>query len=135
MSRQANSAAPSGRVRRTPLSGRSRLSVKNQEPGYVYRIVNANLDNDPDRVNSLIEQGYEVVPKDKTGVVGDKLVDNSSSLGSSSEISVGQGTKAVVMRIREDWFKEDQRIKQDLVDQTEQTMRKEKADYGDLKLG
>ncbi len=135
MSRQANSPAPSGRVRRTPLSGRSRLSVRNQEPGYVYRIVNTNMDNDPERVQSLIEQGYEIVPRDKSGPVGDKRVDNSSSLGSSSEISVGQGTKAVVMRIREDWYKEDQAIKQSMVDQTEQTMRKEKADYGDVKLG
>jgi len=133
MSRQPNSTVASARPKRTPLSQRNRLSVRNQEPGYHYRIVNANLENDPDRIQSFIDQGYELVPRDKVGTVGDKRVDGATPLGSSSEISVGQGTKAVVMRIREDWYKEDQAAKQALVDSTEQTMRKD-ADYGKVEF-
>lgn len=133
MSRTAISPVASARPRRTPLSARNRLSVRNQEPGYFYRIVNSNLENDPDRVERLIEQGYEIVPQDKTGSVGDKRVDNPSALGSSSSISVGQGTKAVVMRIREEYFKEDQATKLAQIDSTEQTMKRA-GDYGTVEI-
>lgn len=120
----------SARPRRTPLSVRNRLSIKNKKAGYVYRIVN-DVD---DRITQLQEQGYEIISKEESGVVGDKRVDSASAPGSASYISVGQGTKAVVMAIKEDWFKEDQSSKQQMVDDTEQTMKKNNSDYGDVKL-
>lgn len=120
MTRQATpQPVASARPRRTPLSTRNRLDVKNKEPGYVYRIVN----DVEDRISRLQEQGYEIVPADKTGMVGDKRVDNISAPGSSSYVSVGQGVKAVVMRQREEFYKEDQAIKQQHVDDSEQTMK------------
>lgn len=119
----------SARPRRTPVSVRNRLDVKNKEAGYVYRIVN-DVD---DRIAEMQEQGYEIVPDAKVGAVGNRRVDNASALGSSSHLSVGLGTKAVVMRQREDWFKEDQSIKQQQVDDTEQTMKRPTADYGSIK--
>jgi hypothetical protein len=119
----------SARPRRQPLGQRNRLDVKNKEAGYIYRIVN----DDGDRINELAEQGYEIVPKDKAGVIGSKRVDTASAPGSTSYISVGQGTKAVLMRIREDWNKEDQAFKQRQIDEIEQTMKSEKADYGSIK--
>jgi len=109
----------SARPRRTSLSQRNRLAVKNKEPGYVYRIVN-DVD---DRIEDLQERGYEIVPGAKLGRVGDKRVDDPSAPGSSSLISVGQGTKAVVMRIKEEYYAEDQAFKQKQVDDTEQTMK------------
>lgn len=109
----------SARPRRTPLSQRNRLTVKNKDPGFVYRIVN-DVD---DRVEELLERGYELVPQAKVGRVGDKRVDDPTAPGSSSSISVGQGTKAVVMRIRDEYYAEDQTYKQKLVDDTEQTMK------------
>jgi hypothetical protein len=120
MTRQATpKEEASARPRRTPLSTRNRLSIRNKEPGYVYRIV-----NDADgRIEELQERGYEVVPQDKVGPIGDKRVDNPSAPGSSSYISVGQGTKAVVMRIKEEFYAEDVQYKQSLVDDTEQTMK------------
>ena len=135
MSRTANSqvaSAPVERPRRTPLSGRSRVAVRNKEAGYHYRVVNANLDTDPERIQTFLEQGYEIVPAVKAGQVGDKRVDDPSSLGSSSQISVGQGTKAIVMRIREDWYKEDQATKQAEIDALEATMKPANADYGSI---
>ncbi len=128
-----NEAKPQGasaRPRRSPLSGRNRLEVQDKEPGYVYRIVN-DVD---DRVARLEEQGYVVVPNAKVGAAGSKRVDNPSALGSSSYISVGQGTKAVVMRQRDEYYKEDQAAKQQLVDDMEQTMKSPKnVDYGTVK--
>lgn len=137
MSRVPSSPAQErpSRPQRTPLAGRNRLAVKNKEDGYVYRIVNANLENDPDRVERMQEAGYELVPSEKVGRVGDKRVDDPSPLGTASSISVGQGTRAVVMRIRKDWYDEDQRAKQAELDEIEQTMKREsKSDYGTLDL-
>ncbi len=129
MARQSIPQEASARPRRTPLARRNRLEIKNKEAGYVYRIVN-DVD---DRIPNLLEQGYEIVPDAKVGAAGSRRVDNPTALGSSSSVSVGQGTKAVVMRQREDWFKEDQEIKQQTVDDTEQTMKNPTADYGSIR--
>ena len=119
MTRQTPQPVASARPRRTPLSVRNRLDIKNKKPGYVYRIVN----DVEDRVQRLQEQGYEIVPADETGMIGDKRVDNISAPGSSSYVSVGQGVKAVAMAIKDEWYREDQAQKQQQVDDSEQTMR------------
>ncbi len=128
--KETTSKATSVRPRRTPIGVRNRLSVPNQEPGFVYRVVNV-ID---DRVTQMQEQGYEIVENVK---VGDKRVDVAGALGSASEISVGRGMKAIVMRQREDWYKEDQAAKQSQVDSLEQSMKedlKKKSDYGTVSL-
>jgi len=130
MTKQANSTVASARPRRSPLSSRNRLSVKNKEAGFVYRIVN-DVD---DRVALLQEQGYEICTNESVGAVGDKRVDNPTPLGSSSHISVGQGVRAVVMRQKEEYYKEDQAIKQRQIDELEATMSKEKSDYGSIDI-
>lgn len=122
--------AASARPRRTPVGTRNRLSVPNQEAGYVYRIVN----DEDDRVSQMLEQGYEVVPNTK---VGDKRVDLPSATGSASVVSVGRGMSAVVMRQRKEWYDEDQRSKLVQVDAIEETMRgdlKTKSDYGEFSI-
>lgn len=129
MARQTSQTEASARPRRTPIAKRNRLEIQNKEPGYVYRIVN-DVD---DRVLQLQEQGYEIVPNAKVGAIGNRRVDNPTALGSSSHISVGQGTKAVVMRQREEFYREDQQIKQQTVDDTEQSMKNPQADYGSIK--
>lgn len=118
---EALSKAPSGRVSRTPVGRRNILTVQGRDPNYHYRIVN-DID---DRVAEFQEAGYEIVSREAVQV-GDKRVNNASSLGSNKHISVGQGTKAFVMRIRKDWFDEDQAAKQAGVDEIERAT-KEKA--------
>jgi hypothetical protein len=123
----------SARPRRTPLSTRNRLSIKNKEEGFVYRIVN-DVD---DRVELLKERGYDVCTNEQVGAIGNKRVDNTSSLGSVAHFSVGQGTKAVVMRIPKEYYEEDQAIKQQEVDALEATMKgdaRKAADYGKLQI-
>lgn len=123
----------SARPQRTPLGKRDRLAIKNREDGYVYRIVN-DVD---DRVDYLQGLGYELCSKEQVGAIGNKRVDNTSSVGSTAHFSVGQGTKAVVMRIKSDWYQEDQRSKQAEVDEVEGTMKsdaRKAADYGKLEI-
>lgn len=129
MARQSISPEASARPKRTPVAKRNRLEIRNKEAGYVYRIVN-DVD---DKVSLLQEQGYEIVPDAKVGAVGNRRVDNPSALGSSSHFSVGQGVKAVVMRQREEFYKEDQDIKQRTVDDTEQSMKTPPGDYGSIR--
>jgi len=126
-----NSTTASARPRRQSLSTRNRLDVKDQDPNYHYRIVN-DVD---DRVSRLQELGYEVAPKETVGAVGSKRVDDASSLGSIKHFSVGQGTKAIVMRIPKEYAIEDQNVKLDEIAQLERTMygdAKKASDYGTL---
>lgn len=123
----------SARPQRASLGKRDRLSIKNKEPGFVYRIVN-DVD---DRVEQLSGLGYELCTKEQVGAIGNKRVDNTSSIGSAAHFSVGQGVKAVVMRIPEEWFKEDQAAKLKDVDAVEATMKsdaRKAADYGKLDI-
>ena len=103
------------RPRRTPLGRRNKLSVENRDPNYVYRIVN----DVEGRVQDMIDRDYELVLDAK---VGDKRVDEISSLGSAKQISVGGGIKAVVMRKRKDWDADDQALKQKEIDDLEASM-------------
>lgn len=123
--------APSGRVTRTPVGQRNILTVKGTDPNFVYRIVN-DVD---DRVSQFQEAGYELVADDAVKV-GDKRLNAASSMGSHKRLSVGQGTKAVVMRIKREWYEEDQAAKLASVAESENATR-EKAlsgTYGDIKL-
>lgn len=132
MTRQTPSSA-SARPRRQPLAVRNRISVRNQDPEYIYRVVN-DLD---DRVEQLIEQGYEIVPQDKVIRGGDKRVDDASALGTNSSISLGRGDRGVVMRQRRDWNQEDQAIKALRAEQLEKTMKhdvKQASDFGSFTM-
>ena len=64
------------------------------------------------------EAGYELVAND-TVKVGDKRVNSATSEGSVKQLSVGQGTKAYLMRIKKEWFDEDQKEKQTKVSEIE----------------
>ena len=128
MTRQSPSSA-SARPRRQPLTTRNRVRVRNQEPGYVYRVVN-DIDG---RIDDLLEIGYEVVPQTKVIRDGDKRVDDASALGSNSSISLGRGDRGVVMRIKKEWYDEDQKAKAVRADELESTMKKDgkqASDYG-----
>jgi hypothetical protein len=126
------SKAPSGRVKRTPVSGRNRLTVQGKDPNYVYRIVN----DEEDRIARFQEGGYELL-QDEAVKVGDKRANQTSSEGSVKQLSVGGGKKAFVMRIRKDWYEEDQKAKAAQVDAIEATTKKKALDgrYGTLTIG
>ena len=105
--------------KRASINGvRNILTIRNKEPGYVYRIVN----DVGSRVEDLKDAGYELVENDTQ--VGDKRVDAGSGPAGHKEIHVGGGIKAKVMRIREDWYKEDQAAKEANLRQLDEAMGK-----------
>jgi hypothetical protein len=114
MSKEAISKSPSGRVKRTPVGVRNVLTVKGKDPNYEYRIVN----DTGDRVAQFLDAGYEVVNAADVQI-GDRRVNQSSGEGSVAQTAVGGGLKGVVVRIKKEWFDEDQAAKQAQIDATE----------------
>lgn len=129
--KEAIAKAPRGRPQRTPVGQRNVLTVTGKDPSYVYRIVN----DLGDRVQEFLDAGYELVESNSVRV-GDKRVNQASSEGSISQVSVGQGQKAFVMRIKKEWYEEDQQAKQKTVDQLEATIKEKALDgtYGKLEI-
>lgn len=124
--------AKAQRPQRTPLANRSVLGIKGKEPGYVYRIVN----DTGDRIASFQEQGYEIVT-DSSITIGDRRVGRASADGSPVQVAVGNGIDGYLMRIKEEYYKEDQAYKEQKLAELEQSMKKEAneiADYGRLKI-
>ncbi len=122
------------RPRRTSINGtRNVLTVSGKDPGYEYRIVN----DTGDRIAQMEDIGYEVV-SDTNLKVGDRRIANPTKEGSPVKISVGGGQQAYVMRIKKEFYKEDQQAKADHIDKLEKGMvreAKQNADYGKISVG
>ncbi len=130
--KESISKAPSGRKKRSPVTGRDILTVEGKDPNYIYRIVN---DKDS-RVARMESRDYEVVV-DESVTVGDSRTSGASQVGSAKSFPVGGGVTGVLMRIRRDWYEEDQKEKAKLVDEQEATMKQKALDgtYGTISVG
>jgi hypothetical protein len=124
-------ATKANRPQRTPLANRSVLGIKGKEPGYVYRIVN----DTGDRISMFQERGYEIVT-DNTIKIGDRRVGKASADGSPVQVSVGGGIDGYLMRIKDEYYKEDQDYKEQQLKELEQSMRKDATNgmYGKLDI-
>ena len=125
--------SPSGRVRRQPVGVRNRLTLKGTDPAYVYRIVADTSDN----IARLQERGYEHVLADKV-TVGDRRVNQPVGQGEYATQSLGAGVQGYVMRIKKEWYEEDQALKRSEVKKTQDTIKrvdKKDGDYGRIKIG
>jgi hypothetical protein len=132
MTRELTPKSPSGRVKRNTLGVRNRLSVKDKDPNYFYRIVNTTDKGGADRLEWFLDRGYEIDPVNN-GNVGDKRVDAAVGVGSTPDFSVGQGTRAVVMRQKKEYYEEDQATKMDQIKKQEDAMyenARRDADFG-----
>lgn len=119
------------RPKRTPLADRSVLGIKGKEPGYEYRIVN----DTGDRIASFQERGYEIVA-DNAVTIGDRRVGRPTKEGSPLQVSVGGGVQGYLMRITDEYYKEDQTYKEQKLKELEQSMKTEAKTgmYGDVKF-
>jgi hypothetical protein len=104
---------------------RNTLTLGNQDPNFVYRVVN---DTDG-RVARAEEGGYEVVTSAQE--LGDATVDSATAVGSAVTRPVGGGVTGVLMRIKREWYDEDQVAKQAKVDAAEAGLKQKKSgQYG-----
>ncbi len=117
------------RTQRVPVTERSVLSVKGKEPGFHYRIVN----DQGDRVQQMLDAGYEIVEASAVQV-GDKRINAVAAEGTKAQVSVGGGTKAFVMRQKQEWYDEDQTAKQARVNQSEEAVKNLPGFTGSVKV-
>lgn len=106
------------RMKRKPINSADVLTVNksDKEDGYIYRFVN----DVPGRVKKYMDGGYEPVEdkiETKTPQAGD-----ASQLGSVVRTHVGDGTQAVLMRIEQELYDEDQAAIQAKTDKTAQAI-------------
>lgn len=129
-----NSKATSKRVERKPLHQRGPQTIATGalEPGFQYRFVN----DVGSRIENFKAAGYEFVVDDNLAV-GDSRVFDPSSQGSAKVVTSNDGTKSYLMRIKDEWYKEDQAAKQNRVNELEQAIKtpnSQGADYGSVNL-
>ena len=113
------------RKTRTPVSGhRNVLTVKDRDPSFVYRWVN-DID---ERIEMYKDGGWEPVTEKLQ--VGDKRVGTATTQGSAISKPVGNGIKAVLMRIKKEWYEEDQEAKLSRVRQIEADLNRHPETLG-----
>jgi hypothetical protein len=125
-------AERTNRPKRIPLGTRNVLTAPKRE-GYVRRFVN----DDGDRIKTFEAAGYSVVRGDVE--VGDPKAGKDTPTGSVVEKSVGSGNRAVLMEIKKEWYDEDQKAKQDRIDESERDMKRQlntqrQGSYGGVKF-
>lgn len=123
---------PGGRPIRIPLGTRNVLTAP-KRTGYVRRFVN----DEKDRVQQFGEAGYNIVRDDIE--IGDPKAGKETQVGSAVGKAVGQGVRTVLMEIKEEWYQEDQKAKQDRIDAGEKDMKrklneKKAGHYGEVKF-
>ena len=123
---------PGGRPIRVPLGTRNVLTAP-KRAGYVRRFVN----DDKDRIQQFEDAGYNIV-RDNVQV-GDPKAGKETQIGSATDKAVGAGMRTVLMEIKEGWYKNDQKAKQDNILVGEKDMKRklnEKKDgqYGGVKF-
>lgn len=122
MAEKTVNKAPSGRPVRKPVGFRNRLAVANKDPNYEYRWVNTNFREGMDRVAEFEEAGYEKVSKTSVGADTGRI--DASPLGSFQTAAGGVGDTMVLMRIKKEFYQEDQQAKQERVDETDRAQNK-----------
>jgi hypothetical protein len=111
---------------RTPLGQRNRLSFGEQDPRFVYRVIN---DTD-ERLQQAQEAGYEFVTGDAK--LGDARAAEGGKIDSRVSKPVGNGTRGFLMRIPKEYYAEDQEAKMGKISEIEKTLKPDtsKGQYG-----
>lgn len=119
------------RTTRKPLFERGPQTISGEkDPNFHYRFVS----DVGSRIHQMQEAGYEIVT-DEDLVVGESRVSDPNQLGSSKRVISKDGTVQYLMRQKKEWYEEDQKAKQDRVDELEKSMKNEASQgmYGSIK--
>lgn len=123
------------RKKRPPINGRGdvlslEVNDKDKEE-YQYRVFN----DKGTRVAQYQQYGWELCSTDDV-TIGTR---NTVKAGNVASVTVdsSDGTQGVVMRIRKDWYEEDQKAKADAIDKTESLITGESekdGNYGKVSI-
>jgi len=126
---ETNNEATSVRPARIPVGYRPKLAVVGKDPNFVYRFIN----DTPGRIALFKQGGWELCTNDEVDV-GNFRAEESHGEGSLACVTVdgGTGMKAYVMKIKKEWFDEDQRHWEKEAAANEETLR---PNYNDGEYG
>ena len=111
-------------TKRVPMgSARNILPVHDTPDGYVDRWIK----DSPGRLEKALKSGREFV---REATVGDRQVDRGSSVGAVVH-NDNDGTPLYLMRIPKEYYDEDQKAKQEVVDKKEDGLRRPKTKQWD----
>jgi len=128
-----DSGVPDRKKPRVPIGNRNVLTAPTKT-GYKRRIVNINESKEGwDRVQRFMDAGYSIVRGDVP--IGDERIKQESQMGSAVIRQTGGGVKSILMEIKEDWYKEDQKAKQDRIEEHEKSMKQNVNQPGDGMYG
>ena len=114
--------------KRIPLGTRDVLSVdaKDIGDGYVGRIVT----DKHGRINMFRDAGWEIVEKRGGAQIGDPQVHSDHHLGACVTKSVGGGEVGYLMRIKKEYYEQDQKRKADKIKEQESGLKMEEQKRG-----
>lgn len=116
------------RKRRNVFNGtQTKLSVREQIPGYHLHV----FTDTAQRIKEALDNGYEFVKASEVGGVDNNVVSNNGDLGDKVRFLVnprseGSEQFGYLMKIRQEWFDEDQRSLQEKNNQIDTSVRKGK---------
>lgn len=117
-------------VRKSLVQRGPQAVVGDKDPNFEYRFVN----DAGARISNFQSAGYEFVTDDSLKV-GDSRVFDPSDIGSAKCVTSNDGTKSYLMRIKKEYYEEDQAAKAQHIDETEKAMKQTASqDYGNIKL-
>ncbi len=122
----------SARVARKPLTQRGPQAIAgDKNPEFEYRFVN----DTGSRIQNFKAAGYEFVTGDDL-IVGDNRVSDATDLGSAKRVISNDGTTSYLMRIKKEWYEEDQASKAAAIKEQEAAMKQEASAgmYGKLNI-
>lgn len=119
--------APSGRPKRARIGKRNRLEIVNKDPAREYRLI----DSDPARLWQFDQAGWRVEDVAKH-LPGTQRVDLSTPIDNA--IPVGGGSKQVLVSIEKEYFEQDQKIKQDEINEMEKGLKPSDGFYGKINI-
>jgi hypothetical protein len=110
------------------------LFIANPDPDFVYRFVTDRSEKGA-RVLKMLNKDYEFVTKDEGLEISDDYCYQAGQLGSIYRVAAEEHSNKFLylMKIRRDWYEEDQAEKEDAVDKQEEglfNVDKKDGQYG-----
>jgi len=129
--RSENTSERLPRRKRVPMGVNSLKMDAKAPKGYVGRWFNDNWSKDPDRINRALEAGYEFVTRDKAGKIGTAGEDSNQNMGGrvSRRVGTNDDGSAITgyfMAIKQEYYDEDQALKQAEIDKVDAQIHKGK---------
>ena len=124
--------AVSERPRRSRVAGgRDKLTVSGQDPAFQYRWVKdvGNSVEKPDgslhlkpgqRILSFQESGWSFVKSGEVGDIGESHVYSTKNQGDIIRLAAGMDEYLFLMKIKKEWYEEDQAAKEEEIKEMEQ---------------